>query len=108
MEPFIEKPAVTRWAGPGDPTDRAIILAFHREDLVPHRWANGPGDIYAEHAHPYHKVLVVSSGSITFRLPASGEEIELGPGDRLDLPAGVIHSAIVGPQGVNCLEAWRE
>jgi hypothetical protein len=27
------------------------------------------------------------------------------PGDRLDLPAGVRHSAIVGPQGVTCLEA---
>jgi hypothetical protein len=27
------------------------------------------------------------------------------PGDRLDLPAGVLHAALVGEQGVVCLEA---
>ena len=28
-----------------------------------------------------------------------------GPGDRLDLPAGTRHDAVVGPDGVRCLEA---
>jgi hypothetical protein len=31
----------------------------------------------------------------------------LNPGDRLDLPAGTVHDAVVGPQGVVCLEAHR-
>jgi hypothetical protein len=31
--------------------------------------------------------------------------VTLVPGDRLDLPAGVGHSATVGPDGVECLEA---
>jgi hypothetical protein len=29
----------------------------------------------------------------------------LHPGDRLDLPAGVLHNAAVGRSGVVCLEA---
>jgi hypothetical protein len=29
----------------------------------------------------------------------------LGAGDRLELPARTLHAAIVGPEGVDCLEA---
>ena len=28
-------------------------------------------------------------------------------GDRLELPAGTLHEAVVGPAGVDCLEAHR-
>jgi quercetin dioxygenase-like cupin family protein len=48
--------------------------------------------------------VYVVRGSITFGLPARGEALELHAGDRLDLPAGVIHDALVGPEGVVCLE----
>ena len=34
-----------------------------------------------------------------------GITVELAPGDRLDLPAGTSHDAVVGPDGVTCLEA---
>jgi uncharacterized protein YjlB len=68
-------------------------------------WSNGPGDRYGAHEHGYDKVLVVASGSIRFGLPASGGHMDLGIGDRLDLPAGTSHDAIVGPAGVTCLEA---
>lgn len=65
-------------------------------------WSNGSGDRYSEHAHDYDKVLVVARGSITFTLPT--EEVVLGPGDRLELPAGTPHGAVVGPEGVECVE----
>jgi len=68
-------------------------------------WSNGPGDRYAAHEHGYDKVIVCVSGSIRFGLPATGESIGLGPGDRLELPAGTRHDALVGPAGVACLEA---
>lgn len=68
-------------------------------------WSNGPGDEYRAHSHDYDKVLVVSSGSIRFGLPQTGAAVELGVGDRLDLPAGTSHDALVGPYGVTCLEA---
>lgn len=67
-------------------------------------WANAPGDRYAPHAHDYDKVLVAVQGSITFRLTAQGVTYALVAGDRLDLPAGSIHAADVGPTGVRCLE----
>ena len=44
-------------------------------------------------------------GSITFGLPAGGERLTLRAGDRLDLPAGVVHDAVVGDAGVLCFEA---
>jgi quercetin dioxygenase-like cupin family protein len=68
-------------------------------------WGNGPGDRYAPHEHGFDKVLVCVEGSIRFGLPAKGAVVDLAPGDRLDLPAGTRHDAIVGPDGVTCLEA---
>jgi uncharacterized protein YjlB len=53
---------------------------------------------------PHIEVLYVVRGSITFGLPGRGEALELRVGDRLDLPAGVAHDAVVGPDGVACLE----
>jgi quercetin dioxygenase-like cupin family protein len=75
--------------------------------MTPYRWSNGPGDTYPPHSHPRHKVLYVLAGSITFGLPGTGEQYTLHPGDRLDLPAGVLHEARVGDQGVTCMEAFR-
>jgi quercetin dioxygenase-like cupin family protein len=68
------------------------------------RWSNAPGDTYAAHRHDYDKVLLVESGAIRFTLPELGREIDLAAGERLDLPAGTLHAAAVGPQGV----AWAE
>ena len=82
-------------------------LADHmrRQGLDPGTWSNGPGDHYAPHEHAFDKVVTCAAGSISFGLPDLGEVIELVLGDRLDLPAGVRHDAVVGPQGVTCLEA---
>ena len=51
------------------------------------------------------KVIVVERGSIRFGLPGTGDPIELVAGDRLELPAGIAHDALVGSGGVSCLEA---
>jgi quercetin dioxygenase-like cupin family protein len=68
-------------------------------------WGNGPGVRYSAHEHGYDKVLVCVAGSIRFGLPASGQVLDLGVGDRLDLPANTRHDATVGPSGASCLEA---
>ena len=78
---------------------------MREEGLEPSTWANGPGDRYAAHAHGYDKVIVVELGSIRFGLPAGNDAIDLDAGDRLELPAGTSHDALVGPDGVRCLEA---
>jgi uncharacterized cupin superfamily protein len=68
-----------------------------------YRWRNGPGARYAVHGHSYRKILYVEEGSIRFT-PAGEPAIELEAGDRLDLPAGTLHGALVGPDGVVCWE----
>jgi cupin superfamily acireductone dioxygenase involved in methionine salvage len=55
--------------------------------------------------HEHHKVLFCVSGSIVFHIDSG--DLSLGPGDRMELPAGVGHSATVGPDGVECVEAYR-
>jgi len=80
------------------------------EGLDPGRWSNGPGDRYGAHEHDYDKVIVVERGSIRFRVGREGsttDALDLSPGDRLELPAGTTHDALVGADGVGCLEAHR-
>jgi quercetin dioxygenase-like cupin family protein len=72
----------------------------------PRWWSNAPGDRYGWHQHPYHKVLFCSEGSIVFHLRDG--DIELEPGDRLDVEPETEHAATVGTSGVTCVEASRE
>ena len=87
--------------------DRSRALAaFEAEGCsAPRFWGNGAGDTYGRHDHGYHKVLFCLGGSIVFHL--DDREVELGAGDRLDLPPGTAHGATVGPDGCECVEASR-
>jgi quercetin dioxygenase-like cupin family protein len=100
-----QKATVRRWEGEEPPSEDEIMAIFAKDSLRPYRWSNGPHDVYSAHTHPYNKVIMVVRGSITFGLPRKGEELELVAGDRLDLPRQMLHSAVVGPHGVTCLEA---
>jgi quercetin dioxygenase-like cupin family protein len=84
----------------------AALEAFRAEECsAPRSWGNAPGDAYGRHAHGFHKVLFCLGGSITFHL--DGGDVELGPGDRLDIEPGTQHAATVGPNGCKCVEASR-
>jgi quercetin dioxygenase-like cupin family protein len=96
---------ITNWSKDRLPTEAELRQALQAQGLQPYRWSNNPGDTYPPHSHSYHKVIFVVEGSITFGLPQEGTSVQLTAGDRLDLPAGVIHDAQVGSQGVVCLEA---
>lgn len=98
---------VHKWSGDPEPDEVGIRKILAEEGLQPYRWSNGPGDVYGTHSHTFHKVIYVVKGSITFGLPDTGDRILLNTGDRLDLPAGISHNAVVGNKGVVCLEAHR-
>jgi uncharacterized protein YjlB len=91
----------------------ALLTRLHVEGLDPESWSNGPGDRYAAHEHGYDKVIVVAEGSIEFGVvrpggrsaPAGRQRVQLDAGDRLELPAGTSHEAVVGQLGATCLEA---
>lgn len=98
---------VIRWSDEQSPDEQRLRNIMADENLHPYVWSNRPGDVYAAHRHSYHKVIYVIRGSITFGLPDTGDKVTLNSGDRLELPAGVTHDAVVGKQGVFCLEAHR-
>jgi uncharacterized protein YjlB len=82
-----------------------LATRLRAEGLDAGPWSNGPHDRYSPHEHSYDKVLVCAAGSIRFGLPDRGVTMDLEVGDRLDLPAGTRHDAVVGREGVTCLEA---
>jgi quercetin dioxygenase-like cupin family protein len=85
--------------------ERLVLAEFQRDRLSHSRWSSGPGEVYSSHSHAYHKVLYCVRGSVTFQFDISGESHELQAGDRLDIEPGTFHSAVVGPRGVECIEA---
>lgn len=103
----MKAPQVTPWSDPSPATQSSLWRMMSDENLSPYSWSNGPHDTYAAHSHSYNKVIYVVEGSITFGLPELGKQLVLNAGDRLDLPAGVVHDAVVGAQGVVCLEAHK-
>ncbi len=101
---------VIRWQQVEQPQEQELRSKMQMEGLAPYSWSNGPGDTYAVHSHSYEKVLYCVRGSIRFVLPDQPEvsrSIDIAAGDCLILPAHTRHSAIVGLQGVTCLEATR-
>lgn len=104
----MREPAVTPWTDSTPPPQSTLWRLMNDEGLNPYSWSNGPFDVYSAHSHSYNKVIYVVQGSITFGLPELGKQLTLKAGDRLDLPAGVVHDARVGSQGVACLEAHKD
>ena len=103
----MTSPHVTPWAGSTPPTESTLRQLYADEGLSPYQWSNGANDSYSAHTHSYDKVIYVVRGSITFGLPELGQKLTLQAGDRLDLPAGTVHDAVVGAQGVVCLEGHK-
>jgi quercetin dioxygenase-like cupin family protein len=104
---------IIRWQEQALPSEGDLRQRMQQEGLSPYSWSNDPGFTYAVHSHDYEKVLYCVGGSIRFVLPdqrdTQGSElaVDLAPGDCLILPPATRHSAIVGPEGVTCIEAPR-
>jgi len=93
---------VDRHSGaPPDPG--AIEKRLRSEAHDVYGWSNGRADRYEQHVHAYHKLLYCTRGSIEFIL-GDGRRLTLKPGDRMLLPAGMQHAALVGPDGCACVE----
>ena len=97
----------TKWTWGDNVREDELRAQMRAEGLAPYAWRNGPNFLYSAHTHSYTKVLYVVSGSITFHLPDTEEDIVMEPGDRLELPSRTLHAATVGPEGVVCLESAK-
>ncbi len=98
---------IEKWSRQHIPTEVELKQILVAEGFDPMIWSGAAGDIFAEHVHNYHKIIFVVAGSITFGFPIDGEPTVLRVGDRLDLPANIRHNAVVGADGVTCLEVQR-
>lgn len=69
------------------------------EEGFPHvfEWSDPAGTVYEPHSHQGKVSIFVTDGSCTFNF--SGEEKTVSAGERFDVPVGVEHSAVVGPEG---------
>jgi quercetin dioxygenase-like cupin family protein len=99
---------VIRWRGGQHPTYQAITQKIQQEGMRPYTWSNGPNFRYAARSHGYGKVLYCVEGSVEVFLPDLNQTIVLKPGDRMELPRGVRHAAIIGPKGAQCVEAIKQ
>ena len=67
--------------------------ALEREGMVTAWWSDVPGASMAMHAHTFPETRWVVEGFL--RVTAEGDAVELGPGDRLDLPPNLPHATEV-------------
>ncbi len=61
-------------------------------------WQDEPGKVYQEHSHAGKTSILVTDGAITFDI--GGKKKLLSPGQRLNISANELHSAVVGETGV--------
>lgn len=81
---------VKRWDSTAGPLQlSALRQELEREGLTTAWWSEVPGVGVAEHEHPFPEARWVLSGYL--RVHVGDEIVDLGPGERLDLPPGTRH-----------------
>jgi quercetin dioxygenase-like cupin family protein len=74
------------------------IAALEREGFARvYVWQDRPGAVYGDHTHATISAHVIVTGEMS--LTQGGVTRTYRVGDRVDVPAGVIHSARMGPSG---------
>lgn len=68
-------------------------------------WEDGPRAHYADHTHAQDSAHVVLAGQMTLQM--GGKSSTYYVGDRVDVPAGAVHSATMGPAGCRYLIGER-
>jgi mannose-6-phosphate isomerase-like protein (cupin superfamily) len=68
-------------------------------------WQDRPNAYYPDHTHLSETAHIILDGEMT--LTHSGETRTYGPGQRVDVPAGAVHSARISPRGCRYLIGER-
>lgn len=68
-------------------------------------WQDGPRAFYPDHTHTGETAHIILDGEMT--LTQGGETHTYHAGDRVDVPAGAVHAARMGPQGCRYLIGQR-
>ena len=96
---------VTPWPETSEPEEATLRMLLEKENLNSSLWSRESGDRFPVQRYNIARVIYCIEGGIWFTLTDEGDRtIELEPGDRIDILAGIRHGAIVGMDGVTCLE----
>ena len=88
------KLATRRWDPRHGPLQLSTLRrTLEQEGMVTAWWSDVPGTHVAMHAHAFPETRWVLEGYL--RVTAAGDIVELGPGDRLDLPPNIPHATEV-------------
>jgi mannose-6-phosphate isomerase-like protein (cupin superfamily) len=68
-------------------------------------WQDEPRAHYADHTHAEDSAHVILQGQMTIEM--GGRSVTCRVGDRIDVPAGTVHSATMGPEGCRYLIGER-
>jgi len=94
-----------RWRESATPTEDALRGRLEAEGFEAFAWRDAAGADYRPHAHDHDESLWVVDGEIVFGI--DGRDYRLGPGDRLMLPRGTVHTARAGGRGAHYLIGQR-
>jgi quercetin dioxygenase-like cupin family protein len=86
--------AVIPWGQAKKPREGELKRRLEADGFEVFRWRDDAGADYQPHAHDHDESLWVIQGEITFGI--DGRSYALGPGDRLMLPRGTVHTAYTG------------
>jgi quercetin dioxygenase-like cupin family protein len=98
---------VTRWdAAWGPLNERAMRQWLLAQGFSVSRYHYSPGTCFPPHTHAVDKIDTVLEGRL--RIGWDGGSVVLEPGDMIEIPAGVSHSAeVVGAATVLSLDATK-
>ena len=68
-------------------------------------WEDGPNIRYGNHTHAMETAHIILKGEMTLTMNGVSKTYSLG--ERCDVPADAVHSAVMGPQGCRYLIAER-
>lgn len=66
-----------------------------------HVWRDAPETFYPDHTHETLTAHIILDGQMTLTMNGKAETYYVG--ERCDVPAGVVHSALIGPHGCRYL-----
>lgn len=68
-------------------------------------WQDGPHAYYPDHTHATETAHIILQGEMTLTMANSSATYRVG--ERVDVPAGAVHSARMGPSGCQYLIGER-
>lgn len=80
----------------------ALEEQLHREGFRhTYVWSDGPGAHYPDHTHATETAHVILDGAMTLTMDGRSQSYRIG--ERVDVPAGAVHSARMGAEGCRYL-----